>query len=285
LPSDLLSAVRAPEAVPATRRALRRQEELERGTVRGPRRARQGVPVRAEAPRRSLMSRLARPLFTATTMLAVAGMAFVTSVPANALLRVDDVAALHGQASAGSGQVLAMSSAGAGAIVRDNYDVRTAAQNAFAPKFSQVPSFAAGTATTVRWPFDGDVRISDGFGPRVSPCAGCSSFHLGTDFLPGYGNPVYAMADGVVTAVNNAGGLGVHVVIDHLIDGQLITTTSAHMQVGSVRVSVGQSVKAGDAIGLVGNTGDSTGPHLHFELRLNGAEPVDPNAWLQQHVR
>lgn len=219
-----------------------------------------------------------------TTMAAVVGMAFVTSVPANALLRVDEVAALQGQASGESGQVLAMSTAGASDIVRDGYDVRTAAQNAFAPEFSKVESFANNTETAVRWPFDGPVRVSDGFGPRVSPCSGCSSFHLGTDFLPGYGNPVLAMADGVVTSVDNSGGLGVHVVIDHLIDGQLVTTTSAHMQVGSVQVSVGQAVKAGDVVGLVGNTGDSTGPHLHFELRLGGAEPVDANAWLQQHV-
>jgi murein DD-endopeptidase MepM/ murein hydrolase activator NlpD len=241
--------------------------------------------VRAEPPRRrSLASRLARPLFTATTMVAVAAMAFVTSVPANALLRVDDVAGLAAQASAEGGQVLAMSTAGAGDIVRDDYDVRTAAQNTFAPEFSKVESFANNTETAVRWPFDGEVRISDGFGPRVSPCAGCSTFHLGTDFLPGYGNPVYAMADGVVTSIGSTGGLGVHVVIDHLIDGQLVTTTSAHMVAGSVQVEVGQAVRAGDVVGLVGNTGDSTGPHLHFELRLGGAEPVDANAWLQQHV-
>jgi murein DD-endopeptidase MepM/ murein hydrolase activator NlpD len=177
-----------------------------------------------------------------------------------------------------------MSTAGAGDIVRDGYDVRTAAQNAFAPQFSQVPSFANNTESAVRWPFDGPVKISDGFGPRVSPCSGCSSFHLGTDFLPGYGNPVYAMADGVVSTIGNEGGLGVHVVIDHLINGELVSTTSAHMQTGSVQVSVGQAVTAGEVIGLVGNTGDSTGPHLHFELRLGGAEPVDPNAWLEQHA-
>ena len=90
--------------------------------------------------------------------------------------------------------------------------------------------------------------------------------------------------DGVVTAVESTGGLGNHVTIDHIVDGQLVTTTSAHMQSGSVMVSVGQAVRAGDQIGRVGNTGASTGPHLHFELRLGGTDPVDAYAWISARV-
>ena len=133
----------------------------------------------------------------------------------------------------------------------------------------------------MRWPFDGSIRISDDFGPRASPCAGCSSMHPGTDYLPGAGNPVYAVADGVVLqAVNSDAGLGVYVVLQHVIDGELVTTTYAHMDFGSLQVSEGQTVSVGEVIGRVGNSGASTGPHLHFEVRPGGGDPVDSEIWL-----
>jgi murein DD-endopeptidase MepM/ murein hydrolase activator NlpD len=135
----------------------------------------------------------------------------------------------------------------------------------------------------VRWPFDGPVRVSDGFGHRIAPCPMCSTFHQGTDFLPGDGAPVYAIADGVVRQVRDSGGLGVHVVIEHLIDLQVVTSIYAHMQVGSVPLVEGQAVHVGDIIGRVGNTGWSTGPHLHFEVRIGG-QAVDAVAWLTKYA-
>ena len=76
---------------------------------------------------------------------------------------------------------------------------------------------------------------------------------------------------------------GVRVVIDSIVDGELISTNYAHMQYGSLRVQPGQVIKLGDVVGAVGTTGRSTGPHLHFEVLLNGKTPTEPMAWLAAH--
>jgi len=220
------------------------------------------------------------------TMLAAASMAFVTSVPANALLSDDDLVSVRlAQYAAGEAQQLDSTLAETGPIVRDGYAVRTAAENRMAARFGGVESFKNNRQSAVQWPFAVTVPVTDGFGYRNSPCAGCSSMHQGTDFTPGYGAPIQAIADGVVRSVTESdSGLGVHVVLEHLIDGDLVTSTYAHMQFGSVPLSEGQAVGVGDLVGLVGNTGASTGPHLHFELRLGGTKAVDAYAWLQRHA-
>ncbi|MHC5795723.1 M23 family metallopeptidase [Lacisediminihabitans sp. FW035] len=137
----------------------------------------------------------------------------------------------------------------------------------------------------LQWPVDPSSPISDGFGPRASPCAGCSSNHEGADYDAGYGATVHAIAAGVVVETNNPGwaALGIHVAIQHVIDGQVVTSAYGHMQVGSMKLRVGDVVFAGEPIGLVGSTGASTGAHLHFEIRLGGTSPVDPVAWM--HAR
>lgn len=112
-----------------------------------------------------------------------------------------------------------------------------------------------------------------------------SSGHQGYDFLPGAGVPVLAIADGVVTeATNSDGSLGVHVEIQHVIDGEVVTSTYSHMAMGSLNVSVGQTIARGTQVGLVGSTGHSTGPHLHFQILNSRGTPVNPLTWLQQHV-
>ncbi len=138
---------------------------------------------------------------------------------------------------------------------------------------------------SIRWPFPTQVRISDGYGDRVSPCSGCSSFHKGTDFLPGDGAPIYSIADGVVTdRESGGGGFGNYVTITHVIDGVKIESVYAHMQTGSSPLQLGQSVVVGEFIGLTGDTGASTGPHLHLEIKVEGRN-VDPFAWLQANAR
>jgi murein DD-endopeptidase MepM/ murein hydrolase activator NlpD len=133
----------------------------------------------------------------------------------------------------------------------------------------------------VRWPFASPSPISSGFGPRKAPCNGCSSDHKGLDFNPGNGTQIQAIAGGVVrSAVSSDSGLGVHVVIEHEIDGAEVTSTYAHMQFGSLAVSKGQVVAAGDPVGRVGNTGASTGAHLHLEIAVGGKQ-IDPYAWLK----
>jgi len=138
----------------------------------------------------------------------------------------------------------------------------------------------------LQWPVDPSSPISDGFGPRTAPCSGCSSNHEGADYDAGSGATVHAIAAGVVVETNNPGwaALGIHVAIQHVIDGQVITSAYGHMQVGSMRLKVGDLVTPGQPIGLVGSTGASTGAHLHFEIRVGGTSPVDPVAWMHSRL-
>ena len=135
----------------------------------------------------------------------------------------------------------------------------------------------------LQWPL-ASLKVASGYGPRVAPCAGCSTFHKGVDFDPGYGAPVHAIAAGVVIETNSPfnAALGVHVGIEHVIGGQRIVSYYGHMQHGSMPLAVGDTVKVGQVIGLVGSTGESTGPHLHFEVWVGGA-PVNPLGWM--HAR
>jgi murein DD-endopeptidase MepM/ murein hydrolase activator NlpD len=123
------------------------------------------------------------------------------------------------------------------------------------------------------WPVNGTVTSE--FGWRVSPTSGRSQLHAGIDIAAPSGTPVYAAADGVVYSADwNSGGYGNLILIDH---GSGIVTAYAHNS--SLAAGAGQSVKRGDVIAYVGSTGDSTGPHCHFEVRVNGA-PQNPRAWL-----
>jgi murein DD-endopeptidase MepM/ murein hydrolase activator NlpD len=105
---------------------------------------------------------------------------------------------------------------------------------------------------------------------RIDPIAGGIGFHSGVDFAADARTPIHAAAPGVVVIAGDCGGYGNCVVIDH---GSSLATIYAHQSVVIARV--GYVVTAGEPIGLVGSTGLSTGPHLHFEVRLHGA-PVDP---------
>ncbi|WP_173924449.1 M23 family metallopeptidase [Agromyces sp. Marseille-P2726] len=137
----------------------------------------------------------------------------------------------------------------------------------------------------VVWPVVSWEKRASGFGPREAPCGGCSTFHDGIDFNPGNGTPVMSIADGVVVlATENGGGLGVNVEVQHNIDGELITSSYAHMQYGSLAVSVGDQVTAGQQLGLVGSTGQSTGPHLHLEMFGADGVRFDGFAWLSARV-
>jgi hypothetical protein len=145
-------------------------------------------------------------------------------------------------------------------------------------------NYSVNNAGPVRWPFPVAVPISSGFGNRIAPCRYCSSYHRGVDFVPGRGAPTYAMAEGVVTQSEFSGGYGQHVYIEHQINGQSVLTVYAHLQKDSSPLRVGDRVSAGDFIGLVGNTGTSTGAHLHFEVRIDGVY-VDPFAFLTANAR
>ena len=135
------------------------------------------------------------------------------------------------------------------------------------------------------WPVINPEPRAPGFGPREAPRSGCSTYHDGVDFNPGNGTPVMSIADSVVIlATENGGGLGVNIEVQHNIGGELITTSYVHMQYGSLAVADGQRVSAGQQIGLVGSTGQSTGPHLHFEIFGADGVRFDGFAWLDEPI-
>ena len=145
--------------------------------------------------------------------------------------------------------------------------------------------FTVTSYSTVQWPVDPSSPVSSGFGYRVAPCAGCSSFHEGTDFDPGRGTPIAAVADGVVTEVGNpSGSLGVYAVIRHSIDGVTFSSLYGHMELGSLQLAVGQTVTRGQLVGLVGDTGASTGPHLHFGIEEASGTLIDSLEWIRQYA-
>lgn len=118
-------------------------------------------------------------------------------------------------------------------------------------------------------------HITSGFGYRSDPFAGSPAFHAGLDFKGPTGAPIYAAAKGRVAFVGQCPGYGKCVEIDH---GNGLRTRYAHMS--AFRARVGQTVAAGQPIGAVGSTGRSTGPHLHFEVRLHG-QAVNPRPFLE----
>lgn len=146
-------------------------------------------------------------------------------------------------------------------------------------------AYNAAAAGAVQWPFPEGSPISSGFGARqVANCGFCSTFHQGLDFVPGSGTQIHAIAAGTVKTVSGPGGaFGYHAEVEHVIDGQKIVSTYSHMQAGSVTVKVGDTLAAGDVVGKVGSTGNSTGAHLHFEVHVGGV-PVDPMMWMLAHA-
>ena len=130
-----------------------------------------------------------------------------------------------------------------------------------------------------RKPVIGEVEFSSGFGVRSDPFLGRPAMHTGLDFRASTGDPVRATANGKVATAGSQGGYGRMIEIDH---GNGLSTRYGHLSVISVKV--GDTIKIGQVIGEVGSTGRSTGPHLHYETRIDG-EAVDPQKFLRAGVR
>lgn len=126
------------------------------------------------------------------------------------------------------------------------------------------------------WPVAG--RIQSGFGMRMDPFMGTGSYHPGVDLQAPMGTPVRATGDGVVRMAEWYGAYGKAIVIDH---GGNLQSLYGHMS--HFRVVAGQEVRRGDIIGLSGSTGRSSGPHLHYEVRIGGS-PVNPYHYLTQQA-
>lgn len=127
----------------------------------------------------------------------------------------------------------------------------------------------------LRKPIEGRIEITSPFGVRADPFFGRAAMHTGMDLLQPYGGPVYATAAGVVVSAGPDGGYGNMVEISH---GNGLTTRYAHLS--SIDVAPHQQVTIGTLVGHVGSTGRSTGPHLHYETRIDG-EAVDPTRFLR----
>lgn len=221
------------------------------------------------------------------TLLCVGITVVTTTTPASAVNAQENLplvaAAIEASpARADQLQSLTVASLTAPPLVRDDFTIGEVPPPP-PPEPEPEPAIVGSGVAGLQWPVPHG-SVTDGFGPRVAPCGGCSTFHKGMDIHPGEGTPIHAIADGVVvaTADYDDGGLGVHAFIEHQINGEIVRSTYAHMLVGTLTVSVGQSVSAGQLLGNVGDTGQSIAPHLHFEIYVYG-NYVDPVAWMAGH--
>jgi len=130
-----------------------------------------------------------------------------------------------------------------------------------------------------RKPVVGEVEFTSGFGVRSDPFLGRPAMHTGLDFRASTGDPVRVTANGKVVSAGWSGGYGRMIEIDH---GNGLSTRYGHLS--EINVRIGEQVKIGQVIGEVGSTGRSTGPHLHYETRIDG-EAVDPQKFLRAGVR
>jgi murein DD-endopeptidase MepM/ murein hydrolase activator NlpD len=244
------------------------------------------APAVAKAPGRGWGKRI----LSWGTVIATPLLFIGVSLPVNLFYPSIDVtpAIAESAGSGGSGMeaqsfTVASSSSTQVGIQRESWSVTSYADVLKARYGSRNFSYSTTGVGAIRWPFPTAVPISSGFGDRVAPCRYCSSNHRGLDFVPGNGAPIFVIADGVVTASEYGGGYGQYVYVEHEINGQTVLSVYAHMQRGSSPVQEGDRVEAGDFLGLVGNTGISTGPHLHFEVRIEG-EYVNPFTWLKANA-
>lgn len=140
--------------------------------------------------------------------------------------------------------------------------------------------FTNDTSCAIQWPYAVGVPMTYGYGMRAG------RMHKGIDLVPGQGAQIQAIAEGVVRESTDEGGdYGVQVIVDHTVNGKLVSSRYAHMEYGSRQVEVGDTVRVGDTIGRTGNSGFSFGAHLHFEILDRGSVPVDPVTWLRAEAR
>jgi murein DD-endopeptidase MepM/ murein hydrolase activator NlpD len=131
----------------------------------------------------------------------------------------------------------------------------------------------------LRKPVDGEIDLSSTFGVRMDPFLHIAAMHTGLDFRGDTGDPIHATAAGTVVSAGWSGGYGRMVEIDH---GNGLSTRYGHLS--QIDVKVGDDVRIGQVIGRMGSTGRSTGPHLHYETRIDG-DAVDPQKFLHAGAR
>ena len=268
------------------------------------RRPHSGVPAktsptasvsRSTAPKKT--SRVAKPLRSLVILSMVGGLVATVAIPAFASgsWRTEaEAVTLQQMAVDDAQEFVAASDATSTELSRESYSATTAeeiekkkAEEAAAERARQMAQLASassiGSNIALTSPGSGEVRW-----PILNFTKGRglwdSGYHQGVDLLSDCGEPLYAAAAGVVKISQESyGGYGVAVTIDHVLGGQRVNTLYGHMTYGSRQVSSGQTVEAGQLIGVVGSTGSSTACHLHFEVHINGSV-VDPWEWLQTNA-
>jgi murein DD-endopeptidase MepM/ murein hydrolase activator NlpD len=306
LAEETESHANVPEHAPAdqNRRARNRKTPVRRSRAAAPAKP---ATARAEtrpaaSPSSSTKGRVVKPLRSLVVLAMVGGLVATVAIPAfaaGATAVAEDSKTIQQMAVDDAQTFVAASDANASELSRESYAATTAeeiekkkAEEAAAERARQIAAAAASAAKSrstvptniqltspgtgeVRWPI---LNFTKGRGLWDS------GYHQGVDLLSSCGTPIYAAAAGVVKVSQESyGGYGVGISIDHVIGGQQVNTLYGHMTYGSRQVSVGQSVSAGQLIGLVGSTGSSTACHLHFEVHINGSV-VDPWAWLQANA-
>lgn len=251
------------------------------------------APRRARRSAGAVAKRVAAASFSLGVMTVVGLLAIGTTTPAEAVAAMSDRAAdltvATTTAKAAKTDIQAFVASGdAPASTLDRPESYNVASMAEIAADSGVTLFA-GTwvndpTAAIQWPFPVGVPISAAYGSS-SYLSQFSTPHRGVDLTPGLGAEVHAVAAGTVRIATEAGGdYGVTVLIDHVIDGQIVSTRYGHMQYGSLRVKQGDTVTAGQVLGTVGQTGKATGPHLHLEVLLGGTAHTDPIEWLKEHT-
>lgn len=239
-----------------------------------------------------------RPLRSAAILTMVAGLIATVALPAYAAWQPEAETQTLQQVAADDAQSLVVASTATSMqLERSSYSATTAEEiekkkaaeaaaeraRARAAEASASVSSLSSIDLTMTAPGSGEVRWPlSGF--TKGRGLGDSGYHQGVDLLASCGTPLFAAAGGVVRVSQESfGGYGVAVTIDHVINGQRVSTLYGHMTYGSRVVQSGETVAPGQLIGVVGSTGSSTACHLHFEVHVNGSV-VDPWAWLQSNA-
>lgn len=259
---------------PSTRRSLIEAERSQRDkSQERPQRSRTGISGQSK----SLTFAKAK---TSAALLSVAALLATFALPAYA----SQETAVGPVKSPGQAQDFAspQASAAVAELARDAFSVTKPLPPATTPYSRIADTFANNPNSAISWPLMVGAPISSYFGWRT--LRGASDFHTGLDINPGLGTPIQSIADGVVVEVGNLSwDAGVYVVVEHQVDGTAVRSLYAHMLEGSPTVVVGQQVTRGEQVGNVGCTGNCTGPHVHFEIVIDGAA-IDPYPWMKTHV-
>ncbi len=249
----------------------------------------------------AIAKRVAAASFSVGVMAVVGLLAVGTTTPAAAIASASESSNTAAQPTAVTASQKLTKSSDAGqiqAFVASGTDAPTALDRPESYNVTSMSELAAESgvrlfantwvndpSSPIQYPFPVGVPISAAFG-SIAYMSEFATPHNGVDLTPGEGAEIHAVAAGTVRIATESGGdYGVTVLIDHIIDGQLVSTRYGHMQYGSLQVKVGDRVTAGQVIGRVGQTGKATGPHLHLEVLLGGTTRIDPMPWLAEHTK